>query len=66
MARFSAIAKEAGIWLSLGGFQETGPDPEHIYNTHVILNSSGAITARYRKVRALCTACMHTWQAILR
>ena len=35
-----------GLWLSLGGFQECGPDAEHIYNSHVILNSAGDISAR--------------------
>jgi len=30
--------------------QESGPDPEHMYNTHVIVDSKGDITAVYRKV----------------
>ena len=51
MARFRALARDANIWLSLGGFQEVGPDAQHIYNTHVILDSMGNLVSRYRKVR---------------
>ena len=53
MSKYRRLASEAGIWLSLGGFQEVGPDPDHIYNTHVILNSDGTIVASYRKVMSL-------------
>lgn len=52
MSKFRRLASETGIWLSLGGFQEVGPDSEHIYNTHVILSSDGTIVASYRKVMA--------------
>lgn len=31
-------------------FQETSGDPGRLYNTHVVLNSSGDIVARYRKI----------------
>lgn len=30
--------------------QEVGPDPEHMYNCHVIISSTGRIQAAYRKV----------------
>ena len=49
MAKFQGLARETGVWLSLGGFQETGPDPEHIYNTHIVLNGQGQIVSSYRK-----------------
>ena len=52
MARFQDLAKRTGMWLSLGGFQETGPDTGHIYNTHVVLNADGALVTSYRKVCA--------------
>ena len=39
-----------GLWLSLGGFHETGPDDEHIYNTHVIVNSEGEQVVAYHKL----------------
>ena len=67
MARFRDLAKSANIWLSLGGFQESGPDSEHIYNTHVVLNGQGQIVASYRKAsisepnaHVMQTACMVT------
>lgn len=50
MARYRQLARDTGLWLSLGGFQETGPDPEHLYNCHVVLDASGATAAAYRKV----------------
>ena len=50
MTKFQGLARETGVWLSLGGFQETGPDPEHIYNTHVVLNGQGQMVSSYRKV----------------
>jgi predicted amidohydrolase len=37
------------MWLSLGGFQEQGPDAEHLHNTHVILDAHGDVQAAYRK-----------------
>lgn len=42
--------REAGLWLSLGGFQEKGPDDKHIYNSHVLLDDSGNICSVYRKI----------------
>lgn len=50
MRRYQALAREASLWLSLGGFQEKGPDESHLYNTHVLLDDSGAITKVYRKI----------------
>ncbi len=52
MARYRGLARELGLWISLGGFQERGPDPEHTHNTHVVLDASGATVAAYRKARA--------------
>jgi hypothetical protein len=30
MTRYRRLAADTGLWLSLGGFQETGPDPDHL------------------------------------
>jgi predicted amidohydrolase len=30
--------------------QEKGPDPDHMFNCHVVISSSGAVAAAYRKV----------------
>lgn len=32
MHRYLDLARRTGLWLSLGGFQECGPDLEHLYN----------------------------------
>lgn len=50
MKRYQDLAKQHKIWLSLGGFQEKGPDSSHLYNTHVIIDDSGDIKASYRKI----------------
>lgn len=50
MQRYCQLARETGVWLSLGGFQERGPDPDHLYNCHVIVTAAGEIAAKYRKV----------------
>ena len=58
------IAKESGIWISGGGIHVSGAPPDvdnsaeesgqqqqqRVYNTHVILDSSGALIAHYRKI----------------
>ncbi|URD87713.1 Carbon-nitrogen hydrolase [Musa troglodytarum] len=50
MQRYCSLARESNIWLSLGGFQEKGPDDSHLYNTHVLLDSSGNVRKTYRKI----------------
>ncbi|KAL3581478.1 hypothetical protein D5086_015810 [Populus alba] len=50
MQRYCLLAREAGIWLSLGGFQEKGSDDAHLRNTHVIIDDSGNIRSSYSKI----------------
>lgn len=50
LGRFRDLARQLGLWISLGGFQETSPDLAKLYNTHVVLDGSGDIVARYRKI----------------
>jgi len=53
LGRYRALAKEHGLWLSLGGFPERGPrwaDDQHIFNTHVVVTAAGEISAVYRKI----------------
>ncbi|XP_020085651.1 nitrilase-like protein 2 [Ananas comosus] len=50
MRRYCALARESNIWLSLGGFQEKGPDDSHVCNTHVLVDDSGKIRNAYRKI----------------
>ncbi|KAF6254735.1 carbon-nitrogen hydrolase [Scenedesmus sp. NREL 46B-D3] len=50
MARYRQLARDTGLWLSLGGFQEMGPDLQHLYNAHVVLDAAGSTAASYRKV----------------
>lgn len=49
MQRYRQLAASLGLWLSLGGFQEKGPDPEHLYNCHVIIDDQGTLVTSYRK-----------------
>ena len=50
MARYRELARQHGVWLSLGGSAETGPDPDHRYNAHVLVDDRGDIRASYRKI----------------
>eukprot|EP00128_Syssomonas_multiformis_P001135 Colp12_sorted_trinity150504_noHs@31378 len=51
LSSYKEVAKEAKIWLSLGGFHEKpSADSAKIFNTHVVLNSSGSIAGLYRKI----------------
>jgi predicted amidohydrolase len=44
-------ARDAGVWLLLGGFPERVPGAEgRIGNTSLLLDPAGAVRARYRKI----------------
>ncbi|EOY18446.1 Nitrilase/cyanide hydratase and apolipoprotein N-acyltransferase family protein isoform 5 [Theobroma cacao] len=55
MQKYCSLARESGIWLSLGGFQEKGHDDAHLRNTHVIIDDAGNIRSTYS--RAIETQC---------
>ena len=38
---FNTLTCAAGLWLSIGGFHEQGPDEAHVCNAHVILDETG-------------------------
>lgn len=53
ITRYRMLAREHGMWLSLGGFQEkppAGSDDNKIYNAHLIVDAKGEISAVYRKI----------------
>lgn len=52
MRRYRDLACEHDVWLSLGGFQEKSDDPGEgrIYNTHVVVDDCGMVSAAYRKI----------------
>jgi predicted amidohydrolase len=50
LAALRGLARRAGVWLVVGSFPETGPDSAHHYNTTVVLEPGGAVTATYRKL----------------
>lgn len=43
-------AANAGVHVLVGSFAETGPDPERTYNTSVLIDRTGQVTAVYRKM----------------
>ena len=59
--RYQELARQHSLWLSLGGFQEEGPDVEHLYNCHVIVNSAGELVSTYRKVALEDIVDVHQW-----
>ena len=51
LGRYRELAAKRRLWLSLGGFPETGPDRgDRRFNAHVIVDASGEIRASYRKI----------------
>ncbi|XP_054838167.1 deaminated glutathione amidase isoform X2 [Eublepharis macularius] len=53
---YASLARECGVWLSLGGFHERGSNWEstgRIYNCHLLLDPKGTLVAAYRKTH-LC------------
>ncbi len=49
IARFAALARELGIWLLLGSFNERG-DEQRCRNTSVLFSPDGERAAVYRKI----------------
>lgn len=50
MQRMCDLAKELGVWLSLGGYHEQGPpDDKRHHNSHVVINDNGTIVEVYHK-----------------
>ena len=49
-AFFAATARRLGMWVIAGSFHETGPTPELTYNTSLVFDRTGALTASYRKI----------------
>ena len=54
---FAAIAREAGCWVLAGSHAEASGDPLRPYNTAVLFDRAGAVTATYRKLH-LFDACV--------
>ncbi|KAL5570757.1 hypothetical protein UlMin_020354 [Ulmus minor] len=53
MQQYCSLARETGIWLSLGGFQEKGLDDKHLCNTLVVIDDAGKIKSTYKKIHFL-------------
>ena len=49
-APFAAIAREHNCWILAGSHAETSQDPARPYNTAVLIDRSGRLVARYRKL----------------
>lgn len=50
MGRYRTLAKDLGLWLSLGGFQEATDPPGRMFNTHCLVDPQGSLRAVYRKM----------------
>lgn len=50
MQKYCTLAKDEGVWLSLGGFHERIPGEIRIANTHCVVNANGDIVKSYRKI----------------
>ncbi len=49
-AFFADAARELGIAVIAGSFHEAGPDAAHTFNTSLVFDRDGALTATYRKI----------------
>lgn len=47
---FADLARDTGVFLLLGSFNEKSSDPERCYNTSVLFDPSGEQLAAYRKI----------------
>jgi predicted amidohydrolase len=47
---FSALARELNAWILLGSVAERSTDPNRPFNTSVLLDPAGNISAAYRKI----------------
>lgn len=50
LAALKAIAREGGVWLLVGSFPEISPTPARYYNTSIVIDPTGRVTATYRKL----------------
>jgi predicted amidohydrolase len=50
LGAMAGAAREANVWLLLGGMAERSDDPKRVHNTCVLLRPDGTVAARYRKV----------------
>jgi predicted amidohydrolase len=49
-AFFAAAARELGMWVHAGSFHEAGPDERRTFNTSLVFDRRGELTATYRKI----------------
>ena len=52
VGEYRALASKHGLWLSLGGFHEAGGPGNRVYNTHLVVDDSGATVAE--RVAGVC------------
>jgi len=50
IGKYRALARETGMWLSLGGFHECRGPGLLPFNTHLVINEHGESVACYRKL----------------
>lgn len=51
LARYQQLARDCGLWLSLGGVQVVCSEtPTKYYNSHIVLSSQGEIVSIYDKL----------------
>ncbi|ETN74759.1 histidine triad domain protein [Necator americanus] len=51
MERFRSLARESGLWISLGGLHNKDPsEPQRPWNSHVVIDDEGKTRALYNKL----------------
>lgn len=47
---YAALARQLGVWITVGSFPETSPDAHRTGNTQIHLDPDGAVVDSYRKI----------------
>lgn len=49
ISKYKELARNSGVWLSIGGFHQKTDSENHVWNTHVVIDDKGGIKSSYDK-----------------
>ncbi|CAC5404188.1 NIT1 [Mytilus coruscus] len=49
ISKYQDLAKQLGVWISVGGFHQKVKDEKRVLNTHVMIDNTGEIKSTYNK-----------------
>ncbi|OPL21178.1 nitrilase 1-like, partial [Mytilus galloprovincialis] len=48
-SKYQDLAKQLGVWISVGGFHQKVKEEKRLLNTHVLIDNNGEIQSTYSK-----------------